>query len=84
MTVDIADFELASLAGSMNPIASPARTGAGAPRPPNISVPTTKILAIGRWTTKGSAGARTPILPLEMRDTARLFFILSTLEALGF
>jgi hypothetical protein len=37
------------------------------------AVPTTKLLAIGRWTAKGTPNARTPILSTEMRETARLY-----------
>ena len=36
-------------------------------------VPTTKLLAIGRWTAKGTPNARRPILSNEMRETARLY-----------
>ena len=36
-------------------------------------VPTTKRLAIGRWTAKGTPNARRPILSNEMRETARLY-----------
>ena len=38
-----------------------------------FAVPTTKVLAIGRWTAKGTPHARGPILPSEMRETARLY-----------
>jgi hypothetical protein len=44
-----------------------------APMPSAFSVPTTKILAIGRWTAKGTPAARGPILPSEMRETARVY-----------
>ena len=37
------------------------------------AVPTTKLLAIGRWTAKGTPNARRPILSNEMRQTARLY-----------
>ncbi|MBM9400035.1 hypothetical protein JUN65_00280 [Gluconacetobacter azotocaptans] len=42
-------------------------------RPASFSVPTTKILAIGHWTAKGTPDARAPILTTEMRETARLY-----------
>jgi len=35
-------------------------------------VPTTKILAIGRITPKGTLEARRPVMPFEVRDTVRL------------
>ncbi|MGH6880899.1 hypothetical protein [Hypericibacter sp.] len=44
---------------------------AAARHPP--AVPTTKILAVGHWTAKGTPSARGPILPSEMRETARLY-----------
>ena len=46
-----------------------AKTG----RAPAPGVPTTKLLAIGRWTAKGTPNARRPILSNEMRETARLY-----------
>jgi len=45
--------------------------GIGHPAAPGV--PTTKLLAIDRWTAKGTPTARGPILPFEMRDTARLY-----------
>ncbi len=33
---------------------------------------TTKVLAIGSWTAKGTPDARLPIMPFEARDTMRL------------
>jgi hypothetical protein len=38
-----------------------------------LVVPTTKILAIGNWTAKGTLHARGSILPTEMRETTRLY-----------
>lgn len=49
-----------------------ARTG-HAPASGTRAVPTTKLLAIGRWTEQGTPSARLPILPSEMRETARLY-----------
>lgn len=46
-----------------------AKTG----RAPASGVPTTKLLAIGRWMAKGTPNARRPILSNEMRETARLY-----------
>lgn len=37
-----------------------------------FEVPTTKILAIGRITAKGTLAARAPIMPEEARATVRL------------
>ncbi|HEY5704868.1 MAG TPA: hypothetical protein VIT91_05630 [Chthoniobacterales bacterium] len=47
--------------------------GSGTGHPAAPGVPATKLLAIGRWTAKGTPIARGPILPFEMRDTARLY-----------
>jgi hypothetical protein len=41
--------------------------------PATSTVPTTKILAIGRLTAKATPKAIASILPLEMRATARLY-----------
>lgn len=38
-----------------------------------VSVPTTKILAIGRVTSAGEGGARSGIMPHEVRETVRLY-----------
>jgi hypothetical protein len=43
------------------------------PRPAIASVPTTKILAIGRLTAKATPKSIAPILPSEIRATARLY-----------
>jgi hypothetical protein len=37
------------------------------------TVPTTKILAVGRWTPKATADGIRPVLPAEVRDTVRLY-----------
>lgn len=39
---------------------------------PAFSVPTTKILAIGRVTAKGSGDQRKEVMPHEVRETVRL------------
>jgi hypothetical protein len=42
--------------------------------PAMMSVPTTKILAIGRWTARGSErAARIPVMPLEVFNTVGLY-----------
>ena len=38
-----------------------------------FAVPTTKILAIGQWTAEGAPDARAPVLPIEIRETVRLY-----------
>lgn len=45
----------------------------GLPSPGAIVVPTTKVLAIGRWTQSGTPEAREPIMPFEAPDTLRLY-----------
>jgi hypothetical protein len=37
------------------------------------TVPTTKILAVGRWTQKATAAGVGHLLPSEVRDTVRLY-----------
>ena len=53
-------------------ISTIAKTGC-APASGVPAVSTTKLLAIGRWTAKGTPSARRPILSSEMRETARLY-----------
>ena len=38
-----------------------------------FAVPTTKVLAIGRLTGRGTSDARGPIMPSEVRETVRLY-----------
>jgi len=38
-----------------------------------VTVPTTKILAIGRWTPKATMAGVGHLLPTEVRDTVRLY-----------
>jgi hypothetical protein len=45
-----------------------------APAASFLNVPTTKLLAIGSWTTKASPDLWQPILPTEARATALLYF----------
>jgi hypothetical protein len=43
-------------------------------RPPSgLDVPTTKLLAIGTFTAKGSPDQWKPLLPAEVRDTVQLY-----------
>jgi hypothetical protein len=60
---------------AISPIASRAQTYTGAKPPLSaaLAVPTTKLLAIGSFTAKAAPNVRRPILPSEMRETARLY-----------
>ena len=40
---------------------------------PGFDVPTTKLLAIGTFTAKGTPDQWKPLLPAEVRDTVRLY-----------
>ncbi len=40
---------------------------------PNLTVPTTKLLAIGTFTAKATQDVLKPVLPSEVRDTVRLY-----------
>jgi hypothetical protein len=44
-----------------------------APPPSSLDVPTTKLLAIGTFTAKGTPEVWKPLLPAEVRDTVRLY-----------
>lgn len=55
------------LAGSIASRAQPA------PLDPALSVPTTKLLAIGSFTPKAAPEAWKPLIPAEMRQTAQLY-----------
>ncbi len=61
----------------MSPVVSFAQPAVppATPAPPssNLDVPTTKILAIGRFTAKGTPDKWKPLLPAEVRDTVRLY-----------
>jgi hypothetical protein len=54
-----------SFAQSTMPTAAPPSSG--------LDVPTTKLLAIGTFTAKGSPDRWKPLLPSEVRDTVRLY-----------
>ena len=66
---------LAASLMATTPIASLAQSGA--PVAPAVSaalvVPTTKLLAIGSFTAKGTPDQWKPLLPSEVRDTVRLY-----------
>ena len=53
-----------------SPIASRAQP---APLDPALSVPTTKLLAIGSFTAKATPEAWEPLIPAEMRQTTQLY-----------
>ncbi len=55
----------ASFAQSATPTAPPPSSG--------LDVPTTKLLAIGTFTAKGTPDQWKPLLPSEVRDTVRLY-----------
>jgi len=66
------------LAGALmviSPIVSLAQSGpqAASPAPAALDVPTTKLLAIGSFTVKGTPDQWKPLLPSEVRDTVRLY-----------
>jgi hypothetical protein len=50
-----------------------ANTGTKPPLSAAFAVPTTKLLAIGSFTAKAAPNVWRPILPSEMRETARLY-----------
>src|SRR5258707_621727 len=54
---------------AISPTASLAQTTR--PLDPSVVVPTTKLLAIGRVTAKGTPEAIAPVLPFEVRATVR-------------
>jgi hypothetical protein len=60
---------------AINPIAlqaqTPARVDPAAP--PDLVVPTVKVLAIGSFTANATPNLRKSILPSEVRDTVRLY-----------
>jgi hypothetical protein len=66
---------LAAVLMAMSPSASWAQvdTAAKPPLSAALAVPTTKLLAIGSFTAKAAPNVWRPILPAEMRATARLY-----------
>jgi len=50
-----------------------ANTATKPPMSAAFAVPTTKLLAIGSFTAKATPNVWQPIIPSEMRDTARLY-----------
>jgi hypothetical protein len=60
---------------AMTPAASLAQSAAPAspPMSSSLDVPTTKLLAIGSFTAKGTPERWKPLLPSEVRDTVRLY-----------
>jgi hypothetical protein len=65
----IAVLALFSPAISFGQSAAPVAT----PGPSNLDVPTTKVLAIGSFTAKGTPDQWKPLLVAEVRDTVRLY-----------
>jgi hypothetical protein len=66
---------LAAALVAIAPIALLAQSGAGAAPPASsgLDVPTTKLLAIGNFTAKGTPNQWKPLLPSEVRETVRLY-----------
>jgi hypothetical protein len=66
---------LAAALVAITPAASRAQADPGAKPPLSaaLAVPTTKLLAIGSFTAKATPDVWRPILPSEMRETARLY-----------
>jgi hypothetical protein len=66
---------LAAALVAISPTASRAQadTGAKPPLSAALAVPTIKLLAIGTFTAKAAPNVWRPILPTEMRETARLY-----------
>src|SRR6267378_7533074 len=56
---------------ALSPTVSLAQSAA--PASSNLDVPTTKLLAIGSFTAKGTPERWKPLLPSEVRDTVRLY-----------
>src|SRR3954447_16462591 len=61
---------LVTVLAVISPTASFAQS---APPSSSLDVPTTKLLAIGTFTAKGSPERWKPLLPSEVRDTVRLY-----------
>ena len=61
---------LVAVLGAIGPATSFAQS---APPLSSLDVPTTKLLAIGTFTAKGSPDQWKPLLPAEVRDTVRLY-----------
>lgn len=64
---------LVALLAVTAPTVTEADAQTGAPPASGIEVPTTKLLAIGSFTSKGTPERRLPLLPAEVRDTVRLY-----------
>jgi hypothetical protein len=66
-------FAAALVAIGPNASRAQADSGANPPLSAALAVPTTKLLAIGSFTAKATPKVWFPILPSEMRETARLY-----------
>ena len=66
---------LAAALVAITPAALLAQSGARGVTPASsgLDVPTTKLLAIGSFTAKGTPDSWKPLLPSEVRDTVRLY-----------
>lgn len=73
---NLARFGVAAVLLAMSHISLHAETPVQQPdaaQTPNLTVPTTKILAIGSFTEKATMPLRMKILPSEVRETVRLY-----------
>jgi hypothetical protein len=65
---------LVAVLAAIGPNASLAQSATpAAPLLSSLDVPTTRLLAIGTFTAKGSPDRWKPLLPAEVRDTVRLY-----------
>ena len=66
---------LVAVLAAISPTISFAQSAMPAAPPPSsdLDIPTTKLLAIGTFTAKGSPDRWKPLLPAEVRDTVRLY-----------
>jgi hypothetical protein len=66
---------LVAILAAISPITSFAQSSVPVDPLPSsgLDVPTTKLLAIGTFTAKGSPDRWKPLLPAEVRDTVRLY-----------
>jgi hypothetical protein len=75
-SISLAGFGvLAATLVAISPTAARAQadTGAQPPLSAALAVPTIKLLAIGSFTAKAAPDVWRPVLPSEMRETARLY-----------
>jgi hypothetical protein len=64
---------LVGMLAMFSPAVSSGQSPVPAPGSSSLDVPTTKVLAIGSFTTKGTPDQWKPLLAAEVRDTVRLY-----------